>query len=653
MIRIILLLLLLPFKLCAQDTLPPLGIIYRADLEMKDCSFDPGAEACMLIATRRLSYKTGELNLLKMILTNRYRIKILKEKGQGYADVKTRFYSYKKMQHIHDVKAWSYNLDTDGNIKSTPVDASAIVIHPVDDYFSELIISFPAVKTGSVIEYEYLLDQENQTYVQDWYFQREIPVRYSRLDMKAPVSNQFIERARLSDSVQKKQQSSRENFYKKGMHFSTEMLTRTHIMKNLRGVREEPYMRSPADYMQHISYEPSDVVAVSGKKNRNTIAYWQDVAENLWESKDFGGQMDVLLPAADNLIAQAASCSSMECRMAVILKQLRQFVTWSGEYSIYATEGIIKTWENRTGSSGELNTLLINLLKKAGVPAYPLLASTRQHGKVNINFASERQFNTLLVYVENGNNSYILDLTNKHTSYLLTPATIVNNWCLLLRPNENRWILAEATGLNKLVTSVTATITADEIMQGVATVSCQEYARTARIQEWYTDTTAYVRHHFTAPFTSINITKVDTRNQLIDSLPFIQSVFFNTALSKSGPYRYVTVNMFSSLETNPFVADNRISEIDFGYLPEYTTIGSFTIPDGYIFEAVPTNLLLQMPDSSIRFTRTADTIGNKLNLTILLQFSKEKYSASEYPALQQFYKKMFAHLSEQVVIRKQ
>jgi hypothetical protein len=110
--------------------------------------------------------------------------------------------------------------------------------------------------------------------------------------------------------------------------------------------------------------------------------------------------------------------------------------------------------------------------------------------------------------------------------------------------------------------------------------------------------------------------------------------------------------MFSGLEKNPFIADTRFSDVFFGTNQQYSIIGAFIIPDGYSFETLPKNIRMIMPDTSISISRQIAATANTVSVRINLDFKKPFYSIDEYPDFKEFYKQLFALLSEQVVFRK-
>ena len=110
--------------------------------------------------------------------------------------------------------------------------------------------------------------------------------------------------------------------------------------------------------------------------------------------------------------------------------------------------------------------------------------------------------------------------------------------------------------------------------------------------------------------------------------------------------------MFTGLEKNPFVADNRFSDIYFGVNQSYSIVANISIPSGYQFEELPKDVRMVMPDTSITITRRIAAQDNQVGVRISLDFKKPYFTVQEYPAFKEFYKKLFALLNEQIAIKR-
>ncbi|WP_259071600.1 hypothetical protein HDF24_00155 [Mucilaginibacter sp. X4EP1] len=103
---------------------------------------------------------------------------------------------------------------------------------------------------------------------------------------------------------------------------------------------------------------------------------------------------------------------------------------------------------------------------------------------------------------------------------------------------------------------------------------------------------------------------------------------------------------------NPFLSENRVSDIDFGYRDNYSVNGIYKIPDGYKIDALPKSVTIVMPDQSIIFKRTVAEDNGTIVIRYMLDHKKSLYFSEDYPDIRDFYKKMYELLNEQVVLKK-
>jgi Domain of Unknown Function with PDB structure (DUF3857) len=635
----------------AQKTkLIAFGKIEKADLEMTDCEYDKGAVAYKLIDRGNLYYDRGT-DFFKMVVQRRTRIKILKDKGMDYANVKIPYYSRNNDQKMIDIDAYTYNLDAGGNVVATKVEKSSIYTQKLSKNYTQVTIAFPQVKVGSVIEYRYRIDRENIGYIEDWYFQDEIPVRFSEFEMKVPLNFRFNEDPFIYMKVDKKQEENDDLLSGNDGLYRVKTLYKTYTMQNLPGIHDEPYMTCKDDYLQRIGFQLAQIDYGEGN-TKDLRTTWMDVVKRLNEDEDFGQELRKNLNAVETILQTAAQCKDTLCKMTAIFNTIKKSMNWNGENSIYAMQGINTAWDKKTGSTGDINIILYTTLKKAGIQAFPLLTSTRDHGTINLFFPSEKQFDALMVYVEVGGKVYILNAADRYNPYRLIPYNVINTRGFLIDNEKSEWITILSPDQKRQMTAIQADIDANGVMKGEAMVNSYDYAKNTRYKNWLQDKSAFKDNYFGKSFTAMKVDSLEVTNADNDAEPMEQKVKFSSKLNSSGGYSYFNINLFSGLETNPFTDDDRTTDIDFGYTQDYSIYGSFLIPEGYAFEELPKNMTMIMPDTSIIFSRTLQAEDNTLNTRFSIQFKKASYSSQYYPEFQEFYKKMLAKLNEQIVIKK-
>jgi hypothetical protein len=620
------------------DAIPDFGKIDKADLLMKECDFDPKAEAVVL-------FETGELNCLltsnsvDVGLDVHVRIKVLREEGRKFGDVHIPYFSYRKLQDVRDISAATYNLDAAGNVVITKVDKKSIYDKALNKRISEKAFSFPEVRPGSILEYKFTITNESLV---NWYFQRSIPVKYSSFTVDFPKEIVVYAVPKCSHPF--------DRVYDEQPIRTVE----TYTMKNIPALRDEPYILNESDYLEKVETKlisfnlPTGVV--------NLVGDWRKIIREMLDDEDFGMQLKKELPRTEDLDAAVKKLKSPYEKMVTIHNYVRNNMSWNGMDNIWALEGVKAAWKDRKGTSGEINLILINLLKDAGLKAMPILVSTHDHGLVNTIDANREQFNKVLAYVMIDDDVYILDATEKETPSNLIPSNVLLNEGMVIEQLETYqwgWKTLWKENLKKReLILISASIDEKGKMTGETKLTSYDYARVKKLPYARKGVKEFTERFLSNNPAGLSIDSLEFENLQVDSLPLIQTVKFSQDVPASGEYRYFNGNLFTGIGKSPFIAEKRVSDVFFGVNQSYSIIGTIYIPDGYKVEGVPGNIRMIMPDNSITVTRMTQSDDISVYFNVTVDFNKPFYPVADYPAFREFYKKLEDLLNEQFVIRK-
>lgn len=620
---------------------PAFGKVDKADLEMKHCEFDEKAEAMVLLDDGELSFIPGSGMELKRTI----RIKILSDKGLDWANVHLPYLSEGNEEEITNIEAQTHNLDNNGNSIVSKVEKKLIYEKKLNKKLSEKVFTFPEVKVGSIIEYKF---KHKGVGLLDWYFQRSIPVRYSRFITDFPMEIEVSAIPHCSNPVKTSTETSDVRIIKK------------YSMSNVLGFRDEPFIVNEDFYRDRLE---TKVVAfpVNGVR-QSRIVNWLQVIKFLMGEEDFGVQVKKNIPRTTDLDEKLKKVSSDYQKMKTIYEYVQDNMQWNEYIGIWASDGVKSAWKDKKGTVGEINLILVNLLKDAGMKASPVLVSTHQHGIVNTTDAGTydypgfNQFDRVMAFVEVDNKNYVLDATEKDIPVHLYPPRILATEGLLIEKIETYEWGWRSLWKNDLAAKnsihIIAEIDSTGMMKGDATITSMDYARLERLPTVKKGKDKYTEKYITGANDGMTVEEVAFEGMESDSLPLVQKIKFAQALNSSGDYKYFSCNILSGLEKNPFVADTRFSDVFFGYNQNYTMYGNFMLPEGYELETPPKNLKMIMSDTSIVISRVAQVSGDQLMTKIQIDFKKPIYPATQYEELNEFYKELFAILNEQFVIRK-
>lgn len=627
------LVLLLP-AIAAQAQQAPInfGQVTRTELEMKECTFDKSADAVVLL-DNAVAYFNDQHNL---ITERRIRLKILKEKGIERANIRIPYYSGDGFEFIRNIEGVVITPTGDGGFNTTQLERKNIFNQQINSLYSIQTFAMPNVSVGSIIDYKYQSIMKSYGGLKRWEFQKEIPVVSSQYEL-APIPNsEFVysvyKAPTLPIEILPNKNEGKVKF----------------IMNNVPGLRDEVYSATARNFLQRVNFQFASYTSYMGKTDYTNT--WKTLAAELLREKSFGSQADKDLSASPFLKALSPSLSPVE-KMQAVYEFVRTNITWNEINSKYSEEGSKSTLEKKKGNTGEINLLLVSLLKSAGVEAYPLLVSERDFGLVDTTYSFLDQFNKVVAIAYADGKQYVLDGTDKFTPFFLVPSDIVNTIGFRVDKKKQGFVyFNNLPQRQRELISLAGTIGEDGTMQTESVISLSDYARLGKVQRYRSEKARYldaiVKEHPTLRVDSFAVAGFDN-----DSVALKQSLTFRTNLKKTGGYSLLEYNFFTGLQENPFITQYRFTDIDFGTKYNLALVGSFTLPANLTPEALPANKRIVSIDKSMVASRFIEKGENAIHLRVTVEINREKYYAEEYEDVKGFFKEVTDLLNEPVLLK--
>jgi Domain of Unknown Function with PDB structure (DUF3857)/Transglutaminase-like superfamily len=621
-----------------QPKLPEFGDVSKSELEMKECSFEKNATA-MVVFGKGTSVYVFRMATDDYIETEyHYRIKIFNKKGFHHANIKIPYPNVSSGMGIKGVKAQTYNLDAAGNIVVSKVEKATIYDKKINQYYSEKTFALPDIKEGSIIEYTFTIENG---YSNVWNFQWTIPVMTSMFVID--FSNEFEIRTIPNVSMPLRQWT----VSKSNNNISY------YVMEQIPSLDNEPYMSCTKDYLQRMEFVLASVT-IPGRMPYQYLHDWPWVVKALMDNDGFGGQLKKEIPRTSELDEMLKGMSDPYKKMVAIHNYVRNNMEWDKDYSIWASDGVKNAWRNKKGSTGEINMIMINLMRDAGLVAHPVLVSTRQNGIINTGVPSVDNFDKVLAYVEIGDKKYVLDATDKITPAYLIPLEVSASEGLVIEKFSTfEWGWKPLwDGDHSDYTNVffTGEITDKHVLSCGAEITAYDYAKVK-----IAPTVKLGKEAMKSNLTSVPDVKVDSievLNASVDTLPLVEKFNFTMPTTATGDYHYFSINLFGGLEKNPFYADQRQTDIFFGVKRSYKINASIYLPEGYEMDEMPKNIKMITPDTGMVFTRMSYFKDGLLTVRADLDFKSPIYEVGNYEAFKEFYKKLFGMLNERYVYKK-
>lgn len=613
---------------------PNYGQVSIDELNMKKCTFDEDANAVVL-----LDEAVSEYNDNYNLITSRHiRIKILKDKGLGKADITIPYYRKDDIEIVHNIEAMVINGQIDGSVQKKELEKKSIYRKNISENYGTVTFALPDVRVGSIIEYTYVSTLKHYGYLRDWYFQDDLPVVRSKYRLEILPGYEFAYQVYKSDHLNIDVKSDAQNG------------RITFEMNNVPGLEEEPYMDSRQDYIQRVAFQLSGKYGGGTKKKYMTT--WDELNRELLGRSDFGAQLNKEVPGTSDFISKVKASPASFDRMKQVFDYVRNSTMWDGYHSIVSSDGVKSVWNKKKGNSGELNLLLINLLRAADLQAYPVLISERSNGKVDTKYPFVDQFNSVYAAVLIDGKYHYLNAADALTPPHIIPQAILNTTaCIVNKKNGGLVEINDQSLQYSDNVTIIAKVTADGNLEGEGLMQSSDYARISRLKSYKKDSAHYVSEHFKKAANKIENFKM--MNLEMDSLSLQHNFNFATSLVNSGDYRFIPMTLFSGFESNPFVSNKRFSDINFGFKRFISSTTYIQIPPDFTVDVLPKSTRLTNPDNTVDFVReiVMDQASRKLLIRIKMNFKKSFYSVEEYDTIKEFYKKMFELLNEQVVLK--
>ncbi len=632
--RTLILYLLIPFFAFTQDAFPDFGKPTAEELRIKTCLFDPEADAVVLKHEAISEFSWSG----KIFTQHHFKIKILKESAFDRANILIPFYSKDNIETVEKIRGVVTNNDG-GTPEIHFLESGAIYTVKKNDHWSEVRLSMPSVQVGSIIEYYYINTILGVNNIEDWYFQKDIPVLVSKFELNVGKRLEFTYQIISSESNKVK----------------TTKKDRTIIfeMNDIPAFKTEPFMDSPKDYLQRVVFQLSgfsdDMI-----HTYSVTSSWKLAAKELMSSKGFGVHLDNKITGNERFISSLTSTIDEKERMLKIYKYVQQNVTWNGSKGIYIDENLKTAWERKICSNSEMNLILVNLLSQAGLDADPVLISERQHGKVSSDYPFLQQFNCVYATIRIGNNRYFLNAADETISPLIIPFEILNTTAFIVTRKGGELINITDKVLQYLeYINIETTLTKQGSAEGFLQMSSADYAKADRLKRIKNVSGKDSIENMLPDISGLELADYKIRNREDDS-PLIQSFRFSFNPESNDRNIFFSPNPINLFERNPFTADKRNSHINFGYRRSLTINHTIKIPEGYTIDFSPEKKQITNSPKGLSFYRITEIDENNSVITFRfkVEIQRSIYLANEYGELKSFFKNMFDLNSEKLILRK-
>ena len=603
----------------------------------------------------------------KLVTEVTTKIKVYKKEGYSFADISVPIYvGDSEKETVSFSKTFTYNL-VNGKIEKTKMKSDGEFTEKVNKYWSVVKISLPNVREGSIIEYKYELTSPFLSNLPEWYFQKSIPVNFSKYETIIPEYLVYNPRIKgyVLPKVTASSKNTRYNYTEKDRSgnrvsktsFSYENIDykesiTTYILEMSPSMKDEDFVSNIKDYTAGVSHELS-IIKYPNSPIKTLSYSWEDVCKSIYDNENFGSELKKAGYFETDIEQLLQGKNTREEKIVTLLEYVKKQVKWNNFNGIFCDDGLKSAYKNRTGNVAEINLMLVSMLRFAGLEANPVLVSTKSNG-IPL-FPSRTAFNYVICAVEIPDGVIMLDATDMNSSLNIMPTRVLN-WQgrLIRKEGSSVFVDLRPSFVSKENTSGLLSIDVEGNVSGKLRTQYFDYnAYRFRNNYLYSNNENYIES-LEKKLGQIEIDDYLVTNENILSKPILEEFSFKHSdlIEIIGDKMYFSPLLFYSLNENPFKVEKRDYPIDFVYPQEDKYTITINLPEGYVVESVPQNTVFAIENSLLVYRFNLNPSEGKIQIGATLTINEAMITPNNYNYLKDFFKKVVENQTEKIVLKK-
>ncbi len=614
------------------------GNIPSDQLKMQVCPFDDEAGAVVLSDVGEAWMQFDASGRLMVMADRHVRVKILNSTGYDYGNVQIPFYSgLSGDADISGLKAQTI-IPSGNKYETVKVEKSAIFEEKTNDYNTTVKFSFPKVDDGVIVEYKYRIESRYFQPIRNWYFQRRIPVMFTKFEAIIPdffdCSVNVV--GHHSDAVS----------YNRTTRTDDNWLNNIHQFEgsNVPALKKEKYGTNIRNYTTKCriairSYQ------FPGRFIEKVGGSYTEFNKTLLESDQFR-QIDQKLKFLDDDLALVQRSDTEYEDIGNIVQHVRTQVNFNSYHDFSSRNSVKATMNGEASNSGAVNLYLTMLLRHAGYEVEPLILGTRGYRRPHPFDPTNMDFNHLVALVtDQKGKSFLVDATSDLPNGQ-PKISVFNAQGWVISSTKPRKVDLSQIGVAKIM-----------VKSNLALEPEGSSAQHTEIRSNYlglhalSDGMAYTADNY--------------EKYLKDDKGFALKEFSetssgaNTTIAYSCPiedlsakkFLYVTPAFEHVLDYDIFKNEIRNTPLDIPYRINLTNIIDVPIPEGYVVESMPESRKYTLGDDEMKFSILFNHSEEKIMINMRFKVNKNFYLQDAYPDIRAFVGEIENTLNEKIVFK--
>ncbi|NIG54237.1 DUF3857 domain-containing protein [Chitinophaga sp. Cy-1792] len=626
---------------------------------------DTGAHAIIISEIGSSGFESDGSMDFNLVYKIHRRIKIVDKMGAGRGQVSIMLYHNDKSEEtVSKIKASAYNLEN-GQIVETKLESKDIYTEKIDDRHTEKKFAIPAIKDGTIIEYSFVKTSPYYTNLEPWTFQHAIPTLWSEYQVSIPDIFEYVQISQGYEPYAEKTKSTSRTTYTFRSNKNSTGATETGTMdaninswrwaaKDLMPIRDEKFITTTDNYVNKIEFQLSGFYNGTYKKDyRNT---WPKLMEALNKDENFGVAMGKNNNFMDNITDDIIKGATTDEEKAnKIFNWIRSNIKCTDKRRLYTSQKLKTTLTEKSGDVSDVNLLLVGLLRRAKLDAYPVILSTRENGYVYPFYPMLTNFNYIIAVVDIDGQKVKLDATHPKLGFGKLLPDCYNGDARIVDDIGTAFSIS-ADSLHEIAIT---TVSFSKFENGAFSGEFQQQptylgSYGIRTQVEKTKKEGYfekIRKAYNGEV-EISDTELDNLEDLDNPVLVKYNFKIKSDEGAGDDVIYLNPMLGEGTKHNLFTAAERKYPVEMPAVFDEIYSMNLQIPSGYAVDEMPKPSIVSFNENEGQFQYLIQQVDDHIQLRCRIRFTKATFTPEDYEPLRGFFDMIVKKQAEQIVLKK-
>lgn len=556
---------------------------------------------------------------------------------------------------VYSISGETYNLEN-GKVVKQEMEKKEVKDEKMMEAFKVTKFNLPAVKKGSVIHYIYKVRIPVYVFVPDYYLQLNYPILLQEYNLRVPgtINYQKFERInvpltlatskKILDTCQAGVWS--ESYGNNGTVY-------TWVRRNEPAFTEEPFMASEDNYKERVKLQITTWGGMTLDQDWN--AYIKHVYFD--NNNYYIGSVFKSNGFFDDKIKELTATSKSDIEKATAIYK---FVRDSFNVKYQNREFSLRTtFNDRWGSEGAINLVLIGMLRRAKLECNPVLVSSRKNEHLNPIYQDMGNVDQILAQVIIDKKTIFLNAAEKNLPFAtLLPESyngysqVINEkpWSIQLEPKDCKEKSASVYNIAPSTTKGNLTMKVD-----IRLGNYEAYLFRKAMQNDTSKIRKEIITQLKKGSLSVDIKQLEVQN--LNNPEGALKIQYEGEIALDPNVKTIYFNPFFDpfYEENPFPATTRKYTIEMDYLTDKNYIMNIKLPENYEIDDFAKSKSYKYDEAgTLAFNNLweFDDATKTLHIKSRLTTNETYFQPEHYEGLRNFYDKIVEEQQQKIVIKK-